>query len=41
MAPEIIQGAGHQHYVDFYCLGAILYEILVGHPPFYDNFSSQ
>ena len=35
MAPEIIRGKGHGHLVDFYCLGALLYEMLIGHPPFY------
>ena len=35
MAPEIIKGKGHCHLVDFYCLGALLFEILIGYPPFY------
>jgi len=34
MAPEMIKQNGYNHLVDFYCLGALLYEILVGHPPF-------
>jgi serine/threonine protein kinase len=25
MAPEILRGKGHEKYVDFYCLGALLY----------------
>jgi protein kinase A len=36
MAPEIITGTGHIKTVDFYCLGALLYEMLIGFPPFYD-----
>ena len=35
MAPEIILGKGHSFYVDYYCIGALLYEVLIGHPPFY------
>jgi serine/threonine protein kinase len=41
MAPEIITGKGHQQFVDYYCLGALLYEMLVGYPPFYDSSCSQ
>ena len=41
MAPEIIRGKGHNNQVDFYCLGALLYEMLIGHPPFYDSNSTQ
>ena len=36
MAPEIIKGSGHTEIVDYYCLGALLYEMLIGFPPFYD-----
>ena len=41
MAPEIINGQGHLKYVDFYCLGALLYEMLIGRPPFYDSSSTE
>ena len=37
MSPEILLGEGHSKTVDYYCLGALLYEMLVGLPPFYDR----
>ena len=36
MAPEIIQGTGHSFGVDYYALGVLLYELLLGCPPFFD-----
>ena len=35
MPPEIISKAGHSYEADFYSLGALLYEMLTGLPPFY------
>jgi serine/threonine protein kinase len=35
MAPEMILKVGHDFSVDYYGLGAILYELLCGFPPFY------
>ena len=35
MSPEILKGEGHGQPVDFYCLGALLYEMLTGLPPFF------
>jgi serine/threonine protein kinase len=35
MAPEIIKDEGHSFEVDFYAVGNLLFEILVGSPPFY------
>lgn len=35
MSPEMLGGRGHTQVVDFYCLGALLYEMLTGLPPFY------
>ena len=37
MSPEILLGEGHSKTVDYYCLGALLYEMLLGLPPFYDR----
>uniref|UniRef100_A0A0A9Z0P5 cAMP-dependent protein kinase catalytic subunit beta n=1 Tax=Lygus hesperus TaxID=30085 RepID=A0A0A9Z0P5_LYGHE len=35
LAPEIINGSGHGKAVDFWCLGVLIYEMLIGYPPFY------
>lgn len=35
MAPEMLLKQGHNAMVDFYCLGALLYEMVFGLPPFY------
>ena len=36
MSPEILQGKGYNYSVDFYTLGVLLYEMLVGLPPHYN-----
>ncbi|KAJ8073587.1 cytochrome c oxidase subunit 1 [Marasmius tenuissimus] len=39
LAPEIIQSDGHGKAADWWACGVLCYEMLVGHPPFYDETS--
>ena len=41
LAPEIIMGQGHDHGVDWWALGILTYEMIVGFPPFYTGQSSN
>jgi serine/threonine protein kinase len=37
LAPEILIGSGHNQAVDFWSMGALLYEMITGAPPFYSK----
>lgn len=37
LAPEIIQSVGHDKSVDWWALGILIYEMVAGFPPFYDE----
>ncbi|KAJ3119775.1 camp-dependent protein kinase catalytic subunit [Nowakowskiella sp. JEL0407] len=37
LAPEIIQSKGYGRAVDWWALGVLIYEMIAGHPPFYEE----
>ena len=37
MAPEMLKRTGHNQLVDLWAAGVLLFELLVGHPPFGDQ----
>jgi serine/threonine protein kinase len=37
LAPEMVKKAGHGKAVDWYLLGVLIFEMLTGIPPYYDN----
>ncbi|KAJ3227679.1 hypothetical protein HK099_000784 [Clydaea vesicula] len=37
LAPEIIQSKGYGKAVDWWALGILIYEMIAGHPPFFDD----
>jgi len=37
LAPEILLKKGHGKAVDWWTLGALIFEMITGLPPFYDN----
>jgi len=37
MSPDMLGSEEHTRMVDFYSLGALLFEMLTGLPPFFDN----
>ena len=41
LAPEVLKKTGHGKSVDCYMLGVLLYEMLFGLPPFYDDVKEK
>ena len=41
LAPEVLKKQGHGKAVDWYLLGVVMYEMLVGIPPYYANSRDQ
>jgi serum/glucocorticoid-regulated kinase 2 len=41
MAPEMLLKNGHTYPVDYYCLGALLYELVTGLPPYYSHNTEE
>jgi CRP-like cAMP-binding protein len=41
LAPELILSKGHDQAVDYWAFGVVIYELLVGHSPFYIRGSSE
>ena len=41
MSPEMILQVGHTYPVDYYCMGALLFELLIGLPPFYSRDTNE
>lgn len=41
VAPEMIVGSGHDHTLDWWALGILLYEMIIGIPPFYNKNKHQ
>ncbi|KAJ3406467.1 hypothetical protein CcCBS67573_g03961 [Chytriomyces confervae] len=37
LAPEVIQAKGYGKAVDWWALGILIYEMIAGHPPFFDD----
>jgi serum/glucocorticoid-regulated kinase 2 len=41
MAPEVLGSNGYNYSVDFYTLGAFLYELVTGLPPYYADSTEK
>ena len=37
MAPELKYSEGYSYSADFYTMGALIYELITGQPPYYQN----
>eukprot|EP01044_Picomonas_judraskeda_P009304 COSAG03_NODE_1125_length_4766_cov_7.922006_9_plen_110_part_00 len=41
LAPEVVTNQGHNKSADYWTLGVLIYEMLVGVPPFYDETATD
>jgi len=41
LAPEMLKRSGHGKAVDWYLFGVLLYEMLVGDPPYFSNYEVE
>ena len=41
LAPEMLRRSGHTRSIDWYLLGVLIYEMLVGVPPYFDKQKSK
>ena len=41
MSPEMLNGDAYSYGIDYYSLGAVLYEMVTGLPPFYSTDQNE